>query len=64
VTHDGSGSAQHRLVQQLREALVPLLSEGTWNQIEDNHRKVGLTWRPDLEPGSGKPKYVKRVLEA
>lgn len=62
MTHDGSGAAQRKLVQQLRAALASLLSAGTWDQIEDSHRKVGLSWRPDLNPGSGKPKYVKRVL--
>lgn len=62
VTHDDSGAAQRRLVQQLRAALASPLSAGTWDQIEDSHRKVGLTWRPDLKPGWGKPKYVERVL--
>jgi very-short-patch-repair endonuclease len=63
VTYDASGVVEHRVVHSLRAALVPLLTEGSWNQIEDDHRKVGLAWRPDFEPGSGKPKYVRRVLD-
>lgn len=50
------------LLQQLRSALIELLSQGTWRDIEDNHGKVDLAWRPDLNPGSGKPRYVERVL--
>jgi hypothetical protein len=60
--HD-DGSTRRQLVQRLRGALVSLLTEGSWKHIEDDHRKVGLTWRPELEPGWGKPKYVERVLE-
>lgn len=56
-------AARRRLVQQLRGLLVPVLIEGSWDQIERDHRKVGLTWREDLEPGYGKPRYVARVLE-
>lgn len=50
------------LVQQLRDALVLRLSQGTWKEIEEDHAKVELSWRLDLGPGSGKPKYVERVL--
>lgn len=57
------GDVQRRLVHGLREVLVPVLTEGSWQQIEDDHRRVALAWRNDLEPGWGKPKYVKRVLE-
>jgi hypothetical protein len=39
------------------------LSQGSWSQIEEDHEKVGLAWRPDLDPGWGKPKYVSHVLE-
>lgn len=62
MTRDEADATQRRLVQQLRVALVPLLTEGSWNHIEDTHRKVGLAWRPELQPGWGKPKYVDRVL--
>jgi AbiJ-like protein len=57
------GNVQRRLSHRLREALVPVLTEGSWQQIEDDHRRVGLAWRNDLEPGWGKPKYVDRVLD-
>lgn len=63
MNSDDSGSAQRRLVQHLRAALVLLLTEGSWTQIENDHRKVGLSWRPDLQPGWGKPKYVQAVLD-
>lgn len=52
-----------KLVEGLKDAIVAVLSEGTWKSIEDDHLKVGLAWRPDLEPGSGKPRYVERVLK-
>ena len=61
--HAQVGYAQRRLVYPLRAALVSLLTVGSWKQIEDDHRKVGLVWRNDLEPGWGKPKYVERVLD-
>jgi hypothetical protein len=57
------GDLPRRLVHHLRQALVPVLTEGSWSQIEDDHKKVGLGWRADLEPGWGKPKYVERALE-
>jgi hypothetical protein len=50
VTADEFSVAQRGLVQRLRAALVPLLTEGSWNQIEDDHRKAGLTWRPEIAP--------------
>jgi hypothetical protein len=51
------------LIHRLREALVPALSQGSWSAIEDDHRKLGMTWREDFSPGWGKPKYVARVLD-
>ncbi len=63
MNHEDAGVARRRLVQRLRGALIPVLTEGSWEQIEGDHKKVDLTWRPDLEPGWGKPKYVKRVLD-
>jgi hypothetical protein len=63
VNNDGPATVRRRLVQALRGALVPILSEGNWEQIESDHRKVGLPWRADLKPGWGKPKYVGRVLD-
>lgn len=60
---DDADAARRRLVQRLRAALVSPLTEGSWNQLEDDHRKVGLAWRPEFEPGWGKPKYVVRVLD-
>jgi very-short-patch-repair endonuclease len=51
-----------RLFERLRDALVEVLSVGTWDEIRRDHERVGLTWREDLEPGWGKPKYVDRVL--
>lgn len=62
MTSDGS-STRRRLVDRLRGALRPVLAEGSWSKISEDHRKVGLPWRSDLEPGWGKPKYVERVLE-
>lgn len=50
-------------VGSLREAIVDLLSHGTWEDIERDHRRVGLSWRADLNPGWGKLKYVRRVLD-
>lgn len=46
----------------LRDTLLEFLSRGTWNAIEETFACVELEWRPDLEPGWGKPKYVDRVL--
>lgn len=51
-----------QLMERLRVELVPPLCEGTWNVMGEVHRKVALGWRLDLNPGSGKPKYVERVL--
>jgi hypothetical protein len=51
------------LVRALRAALAATLEVGSWKQIKDDHQKVGLPWRADLEPGNGKWKYVARVLE-
>jgi hypothetical protein len=51
----------HR-VQGLRAALEGVLACGTWKEIEDTFRRVDLQWRPDLNPGSGKPSYAERVL--
>jgi hypothetical protein len=51
-----------RLFERLRDALVEVLSVGTWDEIRRDHERVDLTWREDLEPGWGKPKYVDRVL--
>ena len=62
AANDAEGSASRRLVTRLRAALVPSLIDGSWSQIEENHRKVGLQWRPEFGPGWGKPKYVERVL--
>ncbi|HUQ03705.1 MAG TPA: hypothetical protein VM261_14510, partial [Kofleriaceae bacterium] len=44
--------------------LVSVLSVGTWAEIKADHHRVQLDWREDLNPGSGKPKYVREVLEA
>lgn len=55
-------STRYRLIQQLRSALLGPLCEGSWSQIEDTHKNLGLPWRPEFEPGWGKPKYVQRVL--
>jgi hypothetical protein len=63
VNDDDAASGRRRLVQRLRETLVPVLSEGSWDKIADDHRNVDLAWRPDFEPGWGKPKYVRRVLD-
>lgn len=62
MTRDDAAVVRQRLIQDLRAALVPALSTGSWNTIEDDHRKVDLAWRADLEPGWGKPRYVERVL--
>ncbi len=51
-----------RLLEHLRSALVDLLSQGTWQDIQQDHDRIGLAWREDFEPGWGKPKYVDRVL--
>lgn len=50
-------------VVSLREALVELLSDGTWEGIQRDHRQVGLPWRTDLNPGSGKSRYARAVLD-
>ena len=50
------------LVDPLREVLVAALSQGTWTEIKADHARVKLGWREDLEPGWGKPKYVRAVL--
>lgn len=50
------------LAENVRTALIPLLSCGSWSEIELLHQKVQLGWRQDLEPGWGKPRYVERVL--
>jgi hypothetical protein len=50
------------LVHPIREALINVLSQGNWDQIEVDHTRVELAWRPDLKPGWGKPQYVGRVL--
>jgi very-short-patch-repair endonuclease len=51
------------LLETLRTALVPTLAQGSWSDIESDHRKVELPWREDLKPGWGKPGYVARVLD-
>jgi len=63
VSHDQTVVGRPRLVQRLIDALVPALAEGSWERISGDHRKVGLPWREELEPGRGKPKYVRRVLD-
>jgi very-short-patch-repair endonuclease len=63
AANNAEGSSSRRLVTRLRVALVPALIDGSWSQIEENHRKVGLKWRSDFASGWGKPKYVERVLE-
>jgi hypothetical protein len=50
------------LTEQLRKSLLPMLSLGSWKEIEATHAALKLDWRPDLEPGWGKEKYVERVL--
>lgn len=62
MTRDDAAILRQRLIQDLRAALVPALSTGSWDTIEDDHRKVDLAWRADLKPGWGKPRYVERVL--
>lgn len=51
-----------RLFEDLRDALVEVLSVGTWDEIRRDHERVDLAWREDLDPGWGKPKYVDGVL--
>ncbi|MBE7451453.1 MAG: hypothetical protein HS111_21910 [Kofleriaceae bacterium] len=51
-------------MQDLRRALVSMLSTGTWSDIKRTHARVNLEWREDLQPGSGKPAYATRVLDA
>lgn len=62
MNHDDAVVVRQRLTQNLRAALVHPLSNGSWKAIEDDHHKVDLVWRADLEPGWGKPRYVERVL--
>jgi very-short-patch-repair endonuclease len=50
------------LLRRLRESLTPVLVTGSWQDIRAAHDRVGLTWREDLNPGFGKPRYVERVL--
>ena len=50
------------VLHTVREALVDVLSQGNWEEIEDDHTRAGLGWRDDLSPGWGKPKYVRKVL--
>ena len=51
-------------VEVVKKELVGILSSvGTWDDIENAFKRVDLGWRPDLAPGFGKPKYVKRVLD-
>lgn len=57
------GVARRRLVDELRKALGDPLTFGSWANIQDDHRKVDLEWRPDFEPGWGKPRYITRVLD-
>jgi hypothetical protein len=54
--------AAREIMGAVRAALVDLLTQGPWDAIESDHGRVGLAWRPDLQPGWGKPKYVKAVL--
>lgn len=63
MNNDDVATSRRRLVRRLREALLAVLTEGGWKQIEDDHRKVELPWRLELGPGSGKPRYVGRVLD-
>ncbi len=51
-----------KYLEALKSALLDALSQGTWEDIEADHKKAQLAWREDLDPGWGKPKYVKRVL--
>lgn len=51
------------LYAALKSTLVNVLTVGTWDRIANDHRRVGLEWRPEYEPGWGKPKYVIRVLD-
>lgn len=52
------------LLEELKEALVGVLSVGTWEVIEAEFARVGLDFREDLpiKPRWGKPKYVRCVL--
>lgn len=50
------------LIGAVREALVGLLSQGSWDSIKADHQRVGLDWKPELNPGWGKPKYVRSVI--
>lgn len=58
IVHDGPA-----MRASLREAIVGFLASGSWNQIEATFMRVELDWRPDLEPGWGKPSYCEKVLE-
>ena len=54
--------AEKERFSDLINTLIEFLSNGTWNDIEETFSSVELEWRLDLGPGSGKPKYVGRVL--
>jgi len=54
--------AKHPLVQRLREVLVPLLSDRSWDRMKTLHAQLGLAWRSDLPSDGGKQGYVARVL--
>jgi hypothetical protein len=68
MSADGRGAngppTRANLMLRLRRALLKPLCDGSWSQIEDTHRNVGLPWRADLEPGWGKSKYVEKALAA
>lgn len=49
-------------LESLKSSLVDVLTVGSWKNIEIDHEKVQLVWRPELSPGFGKPKYVEAVL--
>jgi hypothetical protein len=52
------------LLGSVKDALVDLLTQGSWSTIKTDHARVGLAWRPELGTGWGKPKYVRAVLDA
>jgi len=62
--HRNKQAAKHAAepARLLRKALVNVLSLGSWEAIESDHRRVGLAWRSELKPGWGKPKYVGEVI--
>lgn len=49
-------------LENLKTTLVAVLSEGGWERIKSDHKRVGLAWHPELEPGWGKNRYVEAVL--